>query len=196
MENNNYQRCYFAWGFCDVGCSCSLTLLSFLFFILLFFLIHCFSTSSLTLPWTIAGFLHSFYTFSPARHWMIRDTFILTFPRSSFTVLPRALRFWEGIFYPHAFFTLRFFTDILPAFIKTSLGAGSFSLKFAGLHTDPQNRDPAHLFIWFTVIHNVRIRKNSFLNSAVYYDELLVVKSLVYMLLTCFELFSLVQSAM
>ena len=80
--------------------------------------------------------------------------------------------------------------------MKTSLGAGSFSLKFAGLHTDPQNRDPAHLFILFTVIHNVRIRKNSFLNSTIYYDELLVVKSLVYMLLTCFELFSLVQSAM
>ena len=27
---------------------------------------HCFSTSSLTFPWTIPRFLHPFYTFSPA----------------------------------------------------------------------------------------------------------------------------------
>ena len=59
--------------------------------------IHCFSMSSLTLPWAIAGFLHPFYTFSPAHRTVIRDTFILTFLGSSFTVLPRALRFWAGI---------------------------------------------------------------------------------------------------
>ena len=35
-----------------------------------------FSTSSLTLPWTIAGFLHPFYTFSPAHRRVIRNTFI------------------------------------------------------------------------------------------------------------------------
>ena len=58
-----------------------------------------------------------------------------------FTVLPRALQFWVGIFYPQAFFfTFRSFTDILPAFIKVSLGASSSSLKFGGLHTDPRNR--------------------------------------------------------
>ena len=28
-------------------------------------------------------------------------------------------------------------------------------LKVAGLHTDPQNTDLAHLFFWFTVIHNI-----------------------------------------
>ena len=70
--------------------------------------------------------------------------------------LPRALRFWVGIFYPQAFFTLRFFATFLaqPTFIKASLGVGSSSLKFAGLHTDPGNADPTHLFVWFTVIHN------------------------------------------
>ena len=26
-------------------------------------------------------------------------------------------------------------------------------LKVAGLHTDPRNTDPAHLFVWFTIIH-------------------------------------------
>ena len=34
----------------------------------------------------------------------------------SVTVLPRALRFWEGIFYPEAFFTSRSFTDIFGTF--------------------------------------------------------------------------------
>ena len=42
----------------------------------MFFIHICFSTSSLTLPWTIAGFLHPFYTFSPAHRRVIRDTFI------------------------------------------------------------------------------------------------------------------------
>ena len=33
------------------------------------------------------------------------------------TVLPLALRFWVGIFYPQTFFTLRSFTDILSRFV-------------------------------------------------------------------------------
>ena len=68
------------------------------------------------------------------------------------------------------------------------------SLKFAGLHTDLRNSGPAPLLVWITVIHNLHIQNNSVLSSTIYYHELLVVKSLVYMLLTCFELFSLVQS--
>ena len=51
--------------------------------------------------------------------------------------LPRVLRFWVGIFYPQAFFTLHSFMtfwhipDILaqPAFIKVSLGASSYFLE-------------------------------------------------------------------
>ena len=87
--------------------------------------------SPLTLSWAIAGILHLFYTFSRAHRRLIRDTFILTFPGPSFTVLPRALRFWEGIFYLQAFFTLRPFPTFLPqpAFIKVSLRAGSFFLE-------------------------------------------------------------------
>ena len=71
------------------------------------FFIHCLSTSSLTLPWTIAGLLHPFYTFSPAHCRVIHDTFILTF--LGFSFLPRVLRFWAGFFYPQAFFTLHSF---------------------------------------------------------------------------------------
>ena len=93
---------------------------SFLFFILLLFFIcccssflllffiHCFSTSSLTLLWTIAGFLHLFYAFSPGHRKVICDTFILAFPRFSFTVLPQALRLW-------AFFTLGRFLPYPPS---------------------------------------------------------------------------------
>ena len=104
--------------------------------LLMFFIHICFSTSSLTLPWTIAGFLHPFNTFSPAHRRVICDTFIFN---QSVIFLPRALRFWVGAFYPLAFFALRSFTDNLPAFIGASLGAGSSSLGFAELHTDPRN---------------------------------------------------------
>ena len=75
------------------------------------------------------------------------------------------------------FFTLRFFTDILPAFIKVSLGAGSSSsLKFAGVQTDPWNTDPARLFVWFAVIHNLHTQNDLVLNTTKHYHESLVVK--------------------
>ena len=63
-----------------------------------------------------------------------------------------------------------------PAIIKASLGARSSSLMFSGLHADPRNTDPVHLFVWFTAIHNLHTQKNLFLNSTKYYHELLVVK--------------------
>ena len=161
------------WGFCNVGCH--------LYFVavlhLSFFFIHIFfSTSSLTLPWTLARFLHPFCTFSPAHRRVIRDTFIFN---HSVIFLPRALRFWAGIFYPQAFFTLRSFPTFLakPAFIKASLGAGSYSLKFAGLHTDPRNTGSAHLFVWFTVIHNLLHSLNLYLHVNIA-KVLLVVKTL------------------
>ena len=74
-----------------------------------------------------------------------------------FTFLPRALRFWVGIFHPEAFFTLRSFTDILLAFIEAFLGARSSSLRFAGYHTDLPNIDPVQLFFRFTVIHTLHV---------------------------------------
>ena len=121
-----------------------------LYFYLSMFLIccsssHCFLTSSLTLLWTIARFLHPFCTFSPAHRRVICDTFIFN---HSVIFLPRALRFWVGVFYPKAFFTLRSLPAFSapPAFIKASLGACSYSLKFPGLHTDLRNADPVNTF--------------------------------------------------
>ena len=73
----------------------------------MFFIHICFLTSSLTLPWTIAKFLHPFYTFSPAHHRVIHGTFIFN---HSVIFLTRALRFWVGIFYLmllHRHFNLR-----------------------------------------------------------------------------------------
>ena len=66
--------------------------------------------------------LHSFYTFSPAHHREICDTFILTFLGFSVTVLPQALRFCVGVFYLQAFFTLRSFTNICGTFFDSDEG--------------------------------------------------------------------------
>ena len=134
----------------------------FMFFIHIYFL-----TLSLTLPWTIARFLHSFYTFSPAHLRLIRNTFISIFPGSSCR---------ERYSFEWAFFTHRRFLpyDPLPtfltqpAFAKAFLGAGSSSLMFSGLHADPWNTDLAHLFVLFTVIHNLHILNDSYLSSTIY----------------------------
>ena len=161
---------------------------SFLFFILLLLFIHfvlhfCCCSSFIAFqchPSPFCGLSPGFYThfilsaqpiaeWSTTLHFNLSEIFFHSFTASA-TVL-------SGHFLTHRrFFTLRSFTDILPAFIKASLGAGSSSLKFAGLHTNPQNTDPAHLFVWFTVIHNLHIQNDSVLNSTIYYHELLVVK--------------------
>ena len=101
-------------GFCDVGC-CSLL---FLWYFLLFF-IHCcfcdvgYCSSFIAFarhPSSFCELSLGFYT-----HFILSAQFITEwftalsffhFPGPSFTVLPCALRFWVGIFYPQAFFTL------------------------------------------------------------------------------------------
>ena len=77
---------------------------------------------------------------------------------------------FEWAFFTHRrFFTLRSFPTFLaqPAFIKAFLGASNYSLKLAGLHTDPQNTDPAHLFVGFTVIHNLLYILNLYLYMSI-----------------------------
>ena len=51
----------------------------------------------------ITGFLHPFYTFSPARRRVIRNTFVFNY---SGIFLPRALRFLSERFLPTGFFYL------------------------------------------------------------------------------------------
>ena len=78
--------------------------------------------------------------------------------------LQRALRFWVGIFLPTGVFYLTLLPNIFgtfPTFWHNLLlsrfhwePAVTF-LKVAGLHTDPWNTDPVHLFVCITVIHNL-----------------------------------------
>ena len=134
-----------------------------LIFILLLLFFICrhifFLTLSLTLSWTIARFLDPFCTLSPAHCRVTRDTFIFCLLTASATVL-------SGQFLPYA--PSKHFWHILdilaqPAFIKVVLGAGSYFREVAGLHTDRRNTDPAHLFVWFTVIHNLLYILNFYL---------------------------------
>ena len=74
------------------------------------------------------------------------------------------LQYCECYGFERAFFTLRRFLPYTPsqylaqpAFIKASLGAGSFSLKAAGPTTEFRNIDPVDLFLWITQFSENRI---------------------------------------
>ena len=131
-------------------------LLIFILLVLLFF-ICCFSfiffsTSCLTFPWPIARVIDPFRTFNPVHHSVILDTFIFQpfcyLLTASATVLsghflPTGVLYSFPTFW-HNLLLSRFCWEPAVTF-----------LKVAGLHTDPRNTDPAHLFVWFTVIHNL-----------------------------------------
>ena len=87
----------------------------------------------------------------------------------------------SGHFLPPSVFYLTLLPEIFgtPAFIKASLGTGSYSLKFADLHTDPRNTDPAHLYFWFTVIHNLLYILNLYLYISILQKFFIVVKTLI-----------------
>ena len=71
-----------------------------------------FSTSSLTLPWTIARFLDLLFRLlsaQPIAEWFAT----LSFFNHSVIFLTQALRFWVGIFYSQAFFILCLFLTFL-----------------------------------------------------------------------------------
>ena len=170
--NKNSQRWYFAWenlrgGFC---CWHFIFVSSFHFLILILLLFFTCRCSSFTFSFRhhsslFRGLSPGFYTHfilsaQPIAEWSVILSFS-TFPWSW------ALRFWVGVFYPQVFFILPTFLT-QPDFIKDSLGAGSSSLKFAGLHTDPENTGRAHLFVWFTVIHKLHIQNNSYVSSTIY----------------------------
>ena len=153
-------------GFCDVGCCSS--------FIAVFYVSFCcFYVSGLLFHATGTPPCLSRTREASTSSELYPGYFRLLY--FSATFLSRALRFWVGIFYPRAFFTLRSFPTFLPqpAFIKASVGADSSSSKFARLHADPQNTGPSHLLVWFTAIHNLDIQKNSYLNRIKYYHKLL-----------------------
>ena len=126
-----------AWENLRVFCDVDLHFVVVILHLSMFFIHIFFSTSSLTLPWTIARFLDPFCTFSPAHHIVTRDTFIFQPLRYLLTASAMVLSghfLPTGVFYltllPNIFGTSQHFwriPDILaqPAFIKISLGAGS-----------------------------------------------------------------------
>ena len=125
-------------GFCDVDLHFVVVVILYLsmFFIHIFF-----STSSLTLPWTIARFLDPFCSFIPAHCRVIRDTFIFQPFRYLLTASATVLRgrfLITGIFYlmllPNIFGTFpTFWHNLLLSGFHWEL-AVTF-LKVAGLHT-------------------------------------------------------------
>ena len=114
-----------AGGFCDVDLQfVVVTVLHLSFFFIRIF----FSTSSLTLRGLSPGFLDPFCTFGPTYCRVIRDTFIFQPFRYLLTASATVL---SGHFLPTGVFYLTLLPDILaqPAFIKVSLGAGSYFLE-------------------------------------------------------------------
>ena len=186
MEDKNSQRCYFGWenlqwGFCDA------VVLHFIFVSSFhFWSSFCCSSFVIFLHWFAfrhhpspsrglsPGFsTHFILSAQPIAEWFPNTFIFSTIPLSSYRQrygFERALITHRRLLpYAHSpTFYLRL--------SKVSPGAGSPSLKIAGLHSDRRNTGPVHLFIWFIVIHNLHDQNNSFLNSTKYYHKLLVVK--------------------
>ena len=163
--------------------------------LLMFFIHICFWTSSLTLLWTIAGFLHPFHTFSPAHRRVICDTFIFN---HSLIFLPQLLRTWVGVFYPQVFFTWRSFTDILTCVYQAFPGSQSrqFFLEVceASYWSSKHRPGPSVCLI----DSNPQTSYSERFSFKFYHiwSWIACGESLIYLLLTRFEFFSLVQSHM
>ena len=150
-------------GFCDVGCCCCFPHRR--FFIHFLSSIYCCSSFIFVLHFVVVV-LHFIsrllFHVTDTPPWLLRPVKASTsselYP-GYFRLLYFCQAFPSQLYrerygFEWAFFTHRRFLPYAPsptfltqpAFIKASLGAGSSSLKFAGLHTDPQNTDLAHLF--------------------------------------------------
>ena len=127
-------------GFCDVDLH---FLVVAILHLSMFFIHIFFSTSSLTLPWTIARFLDPFCSFIPAHCRVIRDTFIFQPFRYLLTASATVL---SGHFLLTCVFYLTLLPDIFGTFptFWNNLLSSTFHwepavtfLKVVGLHTDP-----------------------------------------------------------
>ena len=165
-----------------------------MFFILLLFFIHIFfSTSSLTVPWTIAGFLLPLYTISPARRRGICDTSIFRLFRyllaASATALSGHFVATNGSYlmllhrhstciYQGLLGSRQFFLEVYRASYWSSKHRPAPSVCL--IHSNPQSSYSERFSFKF---YNIL--------SWIAYGE-----SLIYLLFTSFELFSLFQSHM
>ena len=137
------------------------------------------------------GFYTQFYTFSPAHPRVIRNTFIF-----DHSFLPQALRSWVGIFYPQAFFTLHSFTNILTCAYQGFLGSQQFFLEVCrALYWSSKHRPRPSVCLIHT---NPQTSYSKWFSFKFYLISAWITcaSSLIYLLLTHFKLFSLVQSQM
>ena len=124
---------------------------------LLLFFIHCCSSFIFVLHLLLFFIFRLLYHATGTPTWFLRLVKASTSSELylGYFRLPLLFIFRERYGFQWAFFTHRRFLPYAPfptfltqpAFNKASLGAGSSSLKFVGLHADPQNTHPAHLFI-------------------------------------------------
>ena len=138
------------------------------------------------------GFYTPFYTFSPAHRRVIRDTFIFWPFRYLLAASTTALN--GHFFYPQAFFTLRSFTDILTCVYQDFPGSRQFFLEAcrASYWSSKHRPEPSVCLIHSNPQFHIQ---NDFSFKFYYILGWIVCdESLIYLLLTRFKLFSLVQS--
>ena len=203
-------------GFCDASCCssfhfwssfCCCIFISFLIFILLlFFICRCslfcccfsFTFSFRRHPSPFRGLLPSFYTHfilsaQPIAEWLVCDTFIFN---HSVIFLPRALWPWVGIFYSQAFFTLCSFTDILICVYQGFTGSQQFFLEICrASYWFSKHRPGPSVCL---VLSNPQSSYSKRFSFKFYHILAWIAcgESLIYLLLTRFELLLLVQTHM
>ena len=79
----------------------------------------------------------------------------------------------------HLLSTDVFYLTLLPNIFGTTCFYQGLPGSWEILYIDPQNTDPAHLFVWFTVIHNLFYILNLYLYMLIFQKFLLVVKTLI-----------------
>ena len=159
-----------------------------MFFILLLLFPFFFSTSSVTFPWTIAGIFtpHFILSVQPIAGWFATLSFFYN------SILPPALWPWVGILCLQAVFTLRSFTDILTCVYQGFPGSRQFFLEVCRASYWSSKHRPGPCIC---LIHSNP--QTSYLERFSFkFCHILVWiacgESLIFLLLTRFELFSLV----
>ena len=164
--------------------------LSMFFILLLLFIYIFFSTSSLTLPWTIAGVFtpHFILPAQPIAEWFATLSF------STIPFLPRAVRSWVGIFYHNAFFTLRSLTNILTCVYQGFPGSRQFFLDVCRASYGSSKHRPGPSV--GLILSNPQTSYSGRFSFKFCHILAWITcgEGLIYLLFTCFKLFSLVQS--
>ena len=155
-----------------------LVFISFLIFILLlFFICRCssftFSFRHHPSPFRGGFYTHFILSAQPIAEW---------FATLSFSAIPLS-SYHERYRFKWAFFTHRCFLPYAPSqhhqgYHQGLPGSRQFFLEVCQASSDPQNTDPAHLFVWLAVIHNPLYNLDLYLYMSILQKLLLVVRTL------------------